>query len=156
MGDYKRSTQEIAFEAIPADVMQSINTHIAKHNLGDILNDISFCLISNSEKIKKGLFAGPGPKVLAETVILTKRWLILAGRADQNAVHVKSMQLKDILVEDYEKSSFYAMLQDTGMNISAPFADANEQGTIFLPLGKDPAGERFKEVLIESVQEAKK
>ncbi|MBI3152749.1 MAG: hypothetical protein HYZ21_11490 [Chloroflexi bacterium] len=156
MGDYNRSTKEIAFEQISPDVTQSINKYIELHNLGDILADASICIISTSEKIKKGLFSGGGPKLLVETVILTNRWLILADRVDQNAIYIKSMQLRDIVVEDYEKSLFYSKIPDTGMNITGRFTDASEQGTIFLPLGKDAAGEKFKETLIRSAQDAKK
>ena len=60
------------------------------------------------------------------------------------------------MVEDYEKSLFYARIPDTGMNITGRFTDASEQGAIFLPLGKDAAGEKFKEALIKSAQDAKK
>ena len=156
MGDYNRSTKEIPFEQISPDVMQTINKYIERHNLGDILANSSLCIVSTSEKLKKGLFSGAGPKLLVETVILTGRWLILADRVDQNAIYIKSMQLRDIVVEDYEKSLFYARIPDTGMNISGMFTDASEKGTIFLPLGKDAAGEKFKEALIKSVQDAKK
>jgi hypothetical protein len=157
MGDYNRSTKEIAFESISPDVMQAFHKYIEAHSLGDILEGPTQCIISNNEKIKKGLFGGgPGPKSLMQVVILTNRWLILADRVDQNAIYIKSMQLKDIVVEDYEKSSFYKMIPDTGMNINGMFTDATEKGTIFLPLGKDLAGEKFKEVLIKSVQDAKK
>ncbi len=156
MGDYNRSTKEIPFEQISPDVMQTINKYIELHNVGDILANASLCIVSTSEKLKKGLFSGAGPKLLVETVILTDRWLILADRVDQNAIYIKSMQLRDIVVEDYEKSLFYARIHDTGMNISGMFTDASEKGTIFLPLGKDAAGEKFKEALIKSVQDAKK
>lgn len=156
MGDYNRSTKEILFEQISPDVMQTINKYIEMHNLGDILANVSLCIISTSEKLKKGLFSGAGPKLLVETVILTDSWLILADRVDQNAIFIKSMQLKDIVVEDYEKSLFYARIPDTGMNITGMFTDASEKGTIFLPLGKDVAGEKFKEALIKSVQDIKK
>lgn len=156
MGDYNRSTKEIAFESIPPDVMQSIQTYIEKYNLGNILSNVSLCIVSTSEKIKKGLFSGSGPKSLVQTAILTDRWLILGDRVDQNAIYVKSMQLRDITVEDYEKSQFHAMIPDTGMNISGILTDASEKSAIFLPLGKDAAGERFKSALIEAVQEAKK
>ncbi|HNF95142.1 MAG TPA: hypothetical protein PLQ75_10880, partial [Anaerolineales bacterium] len=109
-----------------------------------------------SEKIKKGLFGGgPGPKLLIQTAILTDRWLILADNVDQNALYIKSMQLRDITVEDYEQSSFYKMIPDTGMNLNGQFTDASELGSMFLPLGKDAAGEKFKSALIESVQKAK-
>lgn len=156
MGDYNRSTKEISFENISPDVMQAINKYIETHTLGNILKDVTLCIISNNEKIKKVLFGGAGPKLLIQTVILTNRWLILADRVDQNTIYVKSMQLKDIAVEDYEKSSFNSMIPDTGMNITGMLTDASEKGLIFLPLGKDSTGEKFKEVLIKSVQDAKK
>lgn len=156
MGDYNRSTKEISFEQITPDVKKVINQYIEKHNLGDILKDVSYCIISNHEKIKKGLFGVAGPKQLVQTAILTNRWLILADRVDQNAIFVRTMQLRDITVEDYEKSNFYSMIPDTGMNINGVFTDASNKGTFFLPLGKDVAGDRFKEVLIQFVQDAKK
>lgn len=80
MGDYNRSTKEINFEQIPSDVTQAIQKYIELHNLGDILADVSLSIVSTSEKIKKGLFSGTGPKLLVETVFLTNRWLILADR----------------------------------------------------------------------------
>ena len=156
MGDYKRSTTEINFENISPDILQAIHKYIELHNLGDILNGVTNCIVSTSEKIKKGLFSGPGPKLLVETAILTNRWLILADRVDQNAVFIKSMQLQDIVIEDYEKSLFYSKIPDTGLNITGRFTDASEQGMIFLPLGKDIAGDTFKEALIHATQEAKK
>lgn len=156
MGDYNRSTKEIPFEQISPDVMQTINKYIELHNLGDILANVSICIVSTSEKLKKGLFSGAGQKSLVKTVILTDRWLILADRVDQNAIFIKSMQLREVIVEDYEKSLFYSKIPDTGMNITGRFTDASEQGTIFLPLGKDAAGEKFKEALVKSAQDAKK
>ena len=156
MGDYNRSTKEIAFGEIPTNVIKSVQTYIEKHNLGDILASPIMCIVSTSEKIKKGLFGGgPGPKLLIQTAILTNRWLILADNVDQNALYIKSMQLRDITVEDYEKSSFYKMIPDTGMNVNGRFTDASEVGSIFVPLGKDEAGDRFKVQIIEAVQKAK-
>lgn len=156
MGDYNRSTTEINFANISPDILQAIHKYIELHNLGDILNGVTNCIVSTSEKVKKGLFSGPGPKLLVETAILTNRWLILADRVDQNAVFIKSMQLQDIVIEDYEKSLFYSKIPDTGLNITGRFTDASEQGMIFLPLGKDIAGDTFKEALIHAAQEAKK
>jgi hypothetical protein len=81
---------------------------------------------------------------------------VLADRVDQNAVYIRTMQLRDITVEDYEKSQFHDMIPDSGVNISGIATDTTEKGTVFLPLGKDSAGERFKSALIGAVQEAKK
>lgn len=156
MGDYNRSTKEIAYGEIPANVIKSVQTYIEKHNLGDILANPLMCIVSTSEKVKKGLFGGgPGPKLLIQTAILTNHWLILADNVDQNALYIKSMQLRDITVEDYEKSSFYKMFPDTGMNVNGRFTDASEVGSIFVPLGKDEAAEKFKVQVIEAVQKAK-
>ncbi len=156
MGDYNRSTKEIPFGDIPANIIQSVRVYIEKHSLGDILATPLMCVVSTSDKIKKGLFGGgPGPKRLVQTVVLTDRWLILADNVDQNALYIKTMQLQDITAKDYEKSSFYKMIPDTGMNISGRFTDASELGTIFLPLGRDAAGEKFKSLLIETAQKAK-
>ena len=156
MGDYNRSTKEITFEEITSDVMQAIQKYVELHNLGDILSNVSHCLISTSDKIKKGLFGGPGPNLLVQTAILTNRWLILADRVDQNAIYIKSMQLADIVVTDYQKTRFHDVIADSGMNLTGIFTDASEQGTIFMPLGEDEAGDKFKEAVIRSVQEAKK
>lgn len=136
-------------------MIKSVQTYIEKHNLGDILANPVMCTVSTSEKLKKGLFSGAGPKLLVQTAILTDRWLILADNVDQNALYIKSMQLRDITVEDYEKNSFYKMIPDTGMNVNGRFTDASELGSIFLPLGKDATGEKFKSALVEAVQKAK-
>lgn len=156
MGDYNRSTKEITFEEITSDVMQAINKYIENHNLGDILSNVSDCIISTSDKIKKGMFGGPGPNLLVQTVVLTNRWLILADRVDQNAIYIKSMQLADIVVTDYQKTKFHGVIPDSGMNLVGRFTDASEQGSMFMPLGEDEAGDKFKEAVIRSVQEAKK
>ncbi|MBK6792060.1 MAG: hypothetical protein IPG80_05840 [Anaerolineales bacterium] len=155
MSDYNRATKEIDFGEIPVNVIKSVQTYIEKHNLGNILANPVMCTVSTSEKLKKGLFSGAGPKLLVQTAILTDRWLILADNVDQNALYIKSMQLRDITVEDYEKSSFYKMIPDTGMNVNGRFTDASELGSIFLPLGKDATGEKFKSALVEAVQKAK-
>ncbi|HCR71266.1 MAG TPA: hypothetical protein DIW23_07480 [Anaerolineae bacterium] len=156
MGDYNRSTKKIKFEEITPDVMQAIQKYIELHNLGDILSNVSHCVISTSDKIKKGLFGGPGPNLLVQTVILTDRWLILADRVDQNAIYIKSMQLADIVVTDYQQTAFHGVIPDSGLNLVGKFTDASEQGTMFMPLGEDEAGDEFKEAVIKSVQEAKK
>lgn len=49
----------------------------------------------------------------------------------------------------------HGVIPDSGMNLVGSFTDASEQ-TMFMPLGEDEAGDKFKEALIRSVQEAKK
>jgi len=88
--------------------------------------------------------------------VLTKRWLFEIRAADNEMPYARSLRLADVVVEDYEKSSFYKMIPDTGVNITGQATGATESGTSFIGLGKDAAGERFKETLIRAVQEAKK
>jgi hypothetical protein len=92
-------------------------------------------------------------KVLA---ILTPRWLVQVIQSDNDAAFARSARLTDITVSDYEKSEFHAMIPDTGVNVSGRFTDAPENSSSFLGLGRDAAGERFKSMLIEAAQEAKK
>ena len=156
MGDYNRSTKEITLESMPPEFKAALDAHIEMYELGSILDDAVMCIESTSEKIKKGLFSGPGAKIVKAVDIITPRWLVQVIKADNEAAFARSAQLTDITVSDYEKSQFYAMLPDTGLNVSGKFTDEPENSSSFIGLGKDSAGERFKSTLIAAVQEAKK
>jgi hypothetical protein len=58
-------------------------------------------------------------------------------------------------VEDYEKSSFQKLIPDTGVNLTGQFTDPTERASSFIGLGRDAAGEKFKQLLIQAVQAAK-
>ncbi len=156
MGDYNRSTRELTLETLPADMSAVLKTHIEQYELGDVLADVLICIEATSEKVKKGLFAGPGPKVMKMGVVLTTRWLFEIRAADKEAPYARSLRLADIVVEDHEKSAFARMAPDTGIHITGQATGATESGTGFIGLGKDVAGEKFRETLIRAVQEAKK
>jgi hypothetical protein len=156
MGDYTRSTREIKFENFSAETKNAINQHIELYNLGAILNETLICIESTSEKIKKGLFSGSGAKTVRCSLVLTPRWLIQVIKTDNDAAVTRSARLADIVVSDYEKSPFHAKIPDTGVEVSGRFTDTSESSTSFFGLGKDEAGEKFKTLLIEAVQTAKK
>jgi len=156
MGDYNRSTREIKIEELSAETTDTINKHLELYNLGPLLNDVLICIESVSEKIKKGLFGGPGPKTLKDIIILTPRWLIQVIKSDNDSAFARSAQLSDITVVDYEKSPFYTRIPDSGVNVNGKFTDASENSTTFIGLGKDVAGRKFKELLINAVQNEKK
>lgn len=155
MGDYNRSNRKLTIDDIGAEAKAVIQNHLEQYNLGDLLKDALFCIETKSEKIKKGLFSGPGGKLVISTVILTPRWLIQVLKSDSQAAFARSAQLRDITVSDYEKNPFYSKLPDTGLEVSGKFTDTSESGTSFFGLGKDDAGEKFKSALIEAVQKAK-
>lgn len=156
MGDYNRSTRELTFDNMPAGMSDALKAHIEQYNLGDVLNDVLICIETTSEKIKKGLFAGPGPKLMKLQAVLTKRWLFEILSEDGKAPYARSLRLADIVVEDYEKSSFYKMLPDTGVQVTGLATGATESGMSFIGLGKDSAGDKFKQLLIQAVQDAKR
>lgn len=156
MGDYNRSTRELTLETLSPAMSAALKDHIEQYNLGDVLTDELMCIEATSEKIKKGLFAGPGPKAMKMGVVLTKRWLFEIRAADNEVPYARSLRLADIVVEDHEKSAFARMVPDTGVHITGQATGATESGTSFIGLGKDAAGEKFKEMLIRAVQEAKK
>lgn len=156
MGDYNRSTRELTLETLPAAMSAALAAHIEQYNFGDVLGDALICIEVTSDKIKKGLFSGPGPKVMKMGVVLTKCWLFEIRAADNEAPYARSLRLADIVVEDHEKSAFARMVPDTGVHITGQATGATEGGTSFIGLGRDAAGETFKELLIRTVQEAKK
>jgi hypothetical protein len=156
MSDYNRSTREVTLANLSPEITGALNKHIELYNLGSILDDVLICIEANSEKIKKGLFSGPGAKVVKSIIIITPRWLLQAIKSDDDAAFARSAQLTDIVVADYEKSPFYAKTPDTGIEVTGKFTDASENSMSFIGLGKDAAGEKFKKMLIEVVQNAKK
>jgi hypothetical protein len=156
MGDYTRSTREVTVDDLSPEMIATIKKHIELYNLGSILDNVLICVESNSEKIKKGLFSGRSPKVVKNTIILTPRWFIQTIKSDNDAAFVRSVQLVDIVVIDYEKSPFYAKIPDTGVEVTGRFTDTSQSSMSFIGLGKDAAGEKFKKILIVTAQNAKK
>jgi hypothetical protein len=156
VADYNRTSRECKFEELGSEIIAAVNSHVEKYELGPILDDALMCIEVISEKIKKGLFAGPGPGSTQIVVILTPHWMIQTIRADNKPLITRSARLEDITVSDYEKSPFYAKLPDHGVQVSGRFTEASENSTSFIGLGTDPAGTKFKEMFIKAVQEAKR
>lgn len=156
MGDYNRSTHEVNPVNLSAEITDTLNKHIELYNLNSILDDILICIETNSEKIKKGLFSGPGAKNVKSVILLTPHWLLQVIKSDNETAFARSIKLTDIVVTDYEKSPFYSRIPDTGVEVTGRFTDTGESSSSFIGLGKDVAGEKFKKILIETVQNTKK
>lgn len=63
MSDWKRTTREVTFEQLPADIKAEIQKHIELYNLGDILSDAKMWIQTDSEKPKMGCLDLPSPSV---------------------------------------------------------------------------------------------
>ncbi|MBI5952605.1 MAG: hypothetical protein HY865_13185 [Chloroflexi bacterium] len=156
MSDYNRSTREVTLAGCSVEVMDALNKHIESYNLGRVLDDVLICVEANAEKIKKGVFSGPGAKSVKTVIVLTPRWLVQVIKLDNEAAFVRSARLSDIVVSDYERNPFYSKLPDTGVEISGKFTDTRESSSSFIGLGKDAAGEKFRGILTQAAKNAKK
>jgi hypothetical protein len=153
MGDYLRTTRESTLNNLNPVLVATIRAHIEKYELGDIDSSALICCETTSTKQKKGLFGGKAEIVLTD-VILTPQWLIWAMRKDNESPSVLSARLRDIQVQDYEKSEMYKLMQDTGLNISGLRTDAVDLGSTFIGLGSEPAAQRFRTILKETLAKA--
>ena len=154
MSDWKRSTREIPFEHAPAEMKAKVQQHTELYNLGDILFDALICIQSNAEKGKKGLFGS------AETnhtiAILTPRWLLWVVSGSKSPAAATSALLSDIVIQDYANTPFANMVPDSGIQISGKFTDVTENSTAFIGLENNAAGQKFKDLVISAVQNAKR
>lgn len=154
MSDWKRTTKELGFENLRPELLQAINGHIEKYNLGEILSDALMCVQTDSEKIKKGLFGGA--EVVYAGAVVTPRWLVWATSGTKTQTSASSAQLNDVTIQDYAESSFANMIPDSGLNVSGRFTDASDNGLIFIGLDDNAAGAKFKEIALQTAQEAKR
>lgn len=150
MGDYLRTTRECPFEDLQPPLVSAIRGHIDRHELGDIEGTALICCETTSTKKKKGLFGGK-KEVIVTGVVVTPQWLIWASGKEGEVPGVLSARLQDIRVQDYEKSDLYRMMQDTGLNVLGLRTGAGDLGSVFIGLGPEPAGQKFRAVLREAI-----
>jgi hypothetical protein len=154
MSEWKRSTRELSFEELSAVMKTEIHRHIELYNLGDILSDVSMCILSQAAKNRKGLFGS------AETnqtgVVLTPRWLLWVITGPNTPQGVLTAQLQDVVVQDYQETPFAKMVPDSGIQVNGKFTDATESASAFIGLEDNEAGRKFKEWGVDAVQKAKK
>lgn len=154
MPDWKRTTKEVSWESLPGDLATAIRAHLAQYNLGPILSDALLCIQTDSEKEKQGLLRGEETTQMG--VVLTPRWLVWAVKQADAEPAVLSAQLDAITVQDYAETPFVKMVPDSGMQVSGMFTDASESASAFIGVQDNTPGRKFKEALVQAVQDAKK
>jgi len=154
MSDWKRTTKEASLEGLAPEMVAIIHRHIEQHNLGSILSDLLMCIQTDSEKIKRGLFAGK--ETVRMSAIVTPRWLVWAVEGTQTRPAVLSAQLVDITVQDYAQTSFAKLVPDSGVQISGMFTDASESVSAFIGLDQSAAARKFRDALIQAAQVVRK
>jgi hypothetical protein len=154
MSDWKRTTEEVSFESLPSEMTSTIKKHIERYNLGPISEDALMCIQTDSEKAKKGLFGKA--ETVQMGVVVTSRWLIWAVNGTKMPTTVLSAQLSNVTIQDYSQTPFVKMVPDSGIQVSSMFTDAGESTSAFIGLEENPAGNKFKELVIQAAQDAKK
>lgn len=154
MSDWKRTTLEVSIEKLSADLGTAIAGHIERYHLSAILEGALMCVETRSEKIKKSLFSGS--EVVRTGVVATSRWLVWASDGTKTGMGVLSAQLRDVTVEDYSQTHFFKLIPDFGVQVSGKFTDVSENGSAFIGLEENDSGRKFKDFLIQAVQDAKR
>lgn len=154
MSDWKRSTQAISFEQMPIALKAEIQKHVERYQLGDILSEALMCIQTVSEKAKKGILGSREMVYLG--AVVTPRWLIWAVEGTKSSAAVLSALLAEVVVQDYANTPFAKMISDSGIEVSGKFTDAVENASAFIGLEDNAVGKKFKETVIDAVQNAKK
>jgi hypothetical protein len=153
MGAYLRATRECSLASLNPKWSAAIRAYIEKNELGDLEGSSLMCCETTSTKQKQGLF-GSKTEVSISAALCTPKWLVLASGKENESPSVLSARLRDIRALDYEKSDSYKLIQDSGLDISGLQTGTPEQGSIFIGLGPEPAAQKFRTVLKESIEKA--
>lgn len=162
MGDWNRSTRKMLIDEIQPEYMNSIQEHNEAYNLKLDFSDYLTCIETNSTKKKKKLFGGGMPNQVTQVSIITPKWLVIAVQGDKpGSVGVLSIQLKDAVAKDYKDDPGYKLIPDTGVYVTGLFTGrvgmhGSSDVSTFLTLGEEPAAGEFKELLFQTIANAKK
>jgi hypothetical protein len=80
-------------------------------------------------------------------------WAVMGTKTQ---IAVLSAQLADVVVQDYAETQFAKMIPDAGIQVSGKFTDVSENGTAFIGLDESSAALKFKDLVINAMQAAKK
>ena len=152
MGEYRRVTHECTLDSMRPALAAAIRAYVEKHDLADVAAVALMCCETVSTRQKKRLF-GSRTEVMLMGILLTPQWLIWAVGKEDEAPGVLATRLRDIRVEDYEKTTLYEMMADTGVNING-LLTGKGVGSAFIGLGAEPAAQRFRKMLKEAVAQA--
>lgn len=154
MSDWKRTTREVPFEDLLPEMVSAVNAHIEQYNLGPLLSDALMCIQTDSVKVRKGLFGKS--ESISQGAIVTPRWLIWVVKSSNAPAAVLSAQLSNVVVQDYAHTQFAKMVPDSGLQINGTFTDVSENAGAFIGLDDGPVAKKFKDLVIQRAQDAKK
>lgn len=137
-------------ESMSSDLSTAIRAHINKYELIDAEASALMCCETVSTKLKKRPFGGK-PEVILTGVLLSPQWLIWASGKEGETPGVLSARLRDIHVQDYERSDMYRLVADSGINIHGSLTGGIQPVSAFIGLGPEPAAQEFRAALKEAL-----
>ena len=162
MGEWNRSTRKMVIDEIQPEYWIAIQEYNEAYNLKLDLSDYLICIETISSKKKKKLFGGGIPNQTIQVSIIFSKWLVIVAQGDKSdSLGVLSIQLKDAIARDYKDDPRYKLIPDTGVSVTGTFTGrVGMQGSSdissFIALGEEPAAGEFKEILFETIANAKK
>jgi len=154
MTENNRVTQECAITDLDKVLRDAIYAHLAEYQIGEIESTIQMCSQTVSIQKKKSVFGGSEKAIQA--AVLTEDRLIWAEKISGKSVSAGSAQLKQIDMRDYEKTSMFAVIADSGVDITGRYANSKQTGQLFIALDAGPAGKKFRELLRDAIKNSKK
>lgn len=130
-----------------------LKAHVAQYQLDAGESDIIMCCETTSIRQKNRWFGAPKDITLS-AAYMTPKWLIWTDNTAHRNACAGSTQLKYIYVQDYETTAMYVIAVDHGFNVTGRYTDRNKTGMMFIVLGSDPDGHKFRQVLDEAIKKA--
>lgn len=134
--------------------MLEIQKHIEPYNLGNILSDTLISIQTDSDKAKKGLFGSAEANQIV--AILTPRWLLWVASGTKMQPTALSAQLRDVVIADYAQMQLAKMVPDSGIQVTGRFTDVSENSSAFIGYEDNQVGNKFRELVITTVQQSRK
>lgn len=153
MTENNRVTQECAIADLDKVLKDAIYAHLAEYKISEIESSIQMCCQTVSIQKKKSVFGGSEKAIQA--AVLTEDRLIWAEKISGKSVSAGSALLKQIDMRDYEKTTMFAAIADSGVDITGRYANARQTGQLFIALDAGPAGKKFRELLREAIKNSK-
>jgi hypothetical protein len=138
MGDWQRSTEEIACGDLPGDVQSSVSGYAAMHGLGDVTSDAIVCIVTTSQR--KSLFRTRRQHTYVAVTPSVLVWALEEG----GAVTTIGVKRGEVEISEFQSE----LVRDTGIEVFGfvPIGAA-ERGTAFIGLGPEPAAQRLRDAL---------
>ncbi|HLM02258.1 MAG TPA: hypothetical protein VK400_14490 [Pyrinomonadaceae bacterium] len=154
MREYQRTTRECSFDDFQPEIRSAIEKYAEKHDLGNVRAEALMCAETVSEKIKRGffskIFGGANYAQKISMLVTPERLLWCALDTGNNAV-VLSARLSEVEISDFESN----LVEDSGLDVFGFINQSPERVQAFIGLGAEPAAQKFRETVKETVAGAK-